>query len=194
MTKLQKRKHRGKGLTLPITKTPLLTLIIFAIGFGAGYFYYEDQLPAVFSSETEAPKINICFSPEGQCEKLALFAINQAKKEILVQCYSFTSKPIANALIEASRRGVSVKVLFDRSQLKAPYSQIHNLTKSGIKTKVDYVQGIAHNKVIIVDQSKLISGSYNFSAAANTKNSENMLVRHEVAEWNVSNKRKELNV
>ena len=175
MTKLQKRKHRGKCLTLPITNTPLLTLIIFAIGFGAGYVYYENQLPAVFSSETEAPKINVCFSPEGKCEKLALFAINQAKKEILVQTYSFTSKPIANALIEASRRGVSVKVLFDRSQLKAPYSQIHNLTKAGIKTKVDYVQGIAHNKVIIVDQSKLISGSYNFSAAANTKNSENML-------------------
>ena len=91
MTKLQKRKHRGKCLTLPITNTPLLTLIIFAIGFGAGYVYYENQLPAVFSSETEAPKINVCFSPEGQCEKLALFAINQAKKEILVQCYSFSA-------------------------------------------------------------------------------------------------------
>ena len=160
---------------MPVAKTPLLTLVIFAIGFGAGYLYYEDQLPAVFSSETEAPKINVCFSPEGQCEKLALFAINQAKEEILVQTYSFTSKPIANALIEASRRGVSVRVLFDRSQLKAPYSQIHNLTKAGIKTKVDYVQGIAHNKIIIVDQSKLITGSYNFSNAANTKNSENML-------------------
>ena len=169
-----KRKPRNKP-TFPVAKTPLLTLVIFAIGFGAGYFYYEDQLPVVFSSETEVPKINVCFSPEGQCEKLALFAINQAKNEILVQTYSFTSKPIANALIEASRHGVSVRVLFDRSQLKAPYSQIHNLTKSGIKTKVDYVQGIAHNKVIIVDQSKLISGSYNFSAAANTKNSENML-------------------
>ncbi|HBN22907.1 MAG TPA: hypothetical protein DD412_06700 [Holosporales bacterium] len=52
---------------------------------------------------------------------------------------------------------------------------MHNLTKEGIRTKVDYVQGIAHNKILIIDQSKLISGSYNFSAAANTKNSENML-------------------
>lgn len=172
-----KRTSRKKAppLKLPLADKPLLTLLVFVVGFGAGYLYYEDHLPVVFSSETEAPKINVCFSPEGQCEKLALFAINQAKEEILVQTYSFTSKPIANALIEASRRGVSVRVLFDRSQLKAPYSQIHNLTKSGIKTKVDYVQGIAHNKIIIVDQSKLITGSYNFSNAANTKNSENML-------------------
>ncbi|HBN22908.1 MAG TPA: hypothetical protein DD412_06705 [Holosporales bacterium] len=119
---INKRRQSRKNITLPITKAPLLTLMVFVIGFGSGYLFYEDQLPAVFSSETEAPKINVCFSPEGQCEKLALFAINQAQKEILVQSYSFTSKPISNALIEASRRGVSVRVLFDRSQLKAPYS------------------------------------------------------------------------
>lgn len=172
---ISKRKTRRNRSPLPIAKTPLLTLLIFVVGFGAGYFYYEDQLPVVFSSETETPKLNVCFSPEGQCEKLALFAIEGAKEEILVQCYSFTSKPIANALIEASRRGVSVRILFDRSQFKAPYSQIHRLTKAGIKTKVDHIQGIAHNKVLIIDRSRLISGSYNFSAAANTKNAENML-------------------
>lgn len=175
MKKPLRRNPSPTKITVPLAKTPLLTLLIFIFGFGAGYFYYEGQLPVVFSSENQAPKLNVCFSPEGQCEKLALFAINQAKKEILVQCYSFTSKPIADALIEASKRGVSVRVLFDRSQIKAPYSQIHRLKKAGIKTKVDYVQGIAHNKVIILDRSRLITGSYNFSAAANNKNAENML-------------------
>ena len=111
-----------------------------------------------------------------------------------MQCYSFTSSPISDALIEAHNSGISVKVFFDRSQLKAPYSQIHRLTKAGISTKVDDVQGIAHNKTTIVDGTGLITGSYNFSKATNSRNSENMLVRHEVAEWNVSNKRKELNV
>ncbi|MDP4840083.1 MAG: phospholipase D-like domain-containing protein, partial [Alphaproteobacteria bacterium] len=46
---------------------------------------------------------------------------------------------------------------------------------AGIKTKVDDVQGIAHNKTIIVDGARLITGSYNFSNAANVRNSENML-------------------
>ncbi len=160
---------------MPLAKTPILTLLVFIFGFGAGYLYYEGQLPVVFSSESETPKLNVCFSPEGNCEKLALFAIKKATKEILVQSYSFTSNPIADALIETSKRGVSVRVLFDRSQLKAPYSQIHRLRKAGIKTKVDYVQGIAHNKVLIIDQDRLITGSYNFSAAANNKNAENML-------------------
>lgn len=162
-------------LKLPLAKTPLLTLLVFMVGFGAGYLYYEDQLPAVFSSETEFPTLNVCFSPEGQCEKLALHAIKSAQQEILVQAYSFTSTPIANALIDASNKGIKIAILFDRSQLKAPYSQIHRLTKAGIKTKVDDVQGIAHNKTIIVDSARLVTGSYNFSAAANTKNAENML-------------------
>lgn len=176
MKKPLRRTPSPTKITVPLAKTPFLTLLIFIFGFGAGYFYYEGQLPVVFSSETQAPKLNVCFSPEGNCEKLAVIAIRKATKEILVQSYSFTSNPIADELIEASKRGVSVRVLFDRSQIKAPYSQINRLRKAGIKTKVDYVQGIAHNKVIIIDRSRLITGSYNFSAAANTKNAENMLL------------------
>jgi len=101
----------------------------------------------VFSSEIESPTLNVCFSPEGQCEKVAVHAIKTAKQEILIQAYSFTYLPISDALIEAHRKGISVKILFGRSQLKASYSQIHRLTKEGIKTKVDYVQGVVHNKV-----------------------------------------------
>ncbi|NCP61842.1 MAG: phospholipase D family protein [Alphaproteobacteria bacterium] len=165
-----KKIHR-KSATSTLGIMPLL----FLFGFTSGYFYYEGQLPTVFSSETESPTLNVCFSPEGQCEKLAVHAIKTAKQEILVQAYSFTSLPISDALIEAHRKGITVKILFDRSQLKAPYSQIHRLTKAGIKTKVDDVQGIAHNKTIIVDGARLITGSYNFSNAANVRNSENML-------------------
>jgi len=138
-----KKIHR-KRATSTLSVMPLL----FLFGFASGYLYYEGQLPMVFSSETESPPLNVCFSPEGQCEKLALHAIQSAKKEILVQAYSFTSLPISDALIEAHRKGITVKILFDKSQLKAPYSQIHRLSKAGIKTKIDDVQGIAHNKTI----------------------------------------------
>lgn len=156
-------------------KNPFLALI-FSMGFGSGYFYYESDLPVVFSSLENSPALNVCFSPEGQCKRLAIRTIESAQKEILVQSYSFTSKPIAYALITAQKKGVLVKVLFDRSQLKAPYSQIHRLMKNGITAKVDYVPGIAHNKIIIVDGRCTLTGSYNFSKAANTKNAENMLL------------------
>jgi len=157
-----------------VKKSPFLFFVFFT-GFASGYFAYEQNLPEVFSSTNNTPTLNVCFSPKGQCEKLAIRAIKSAQKEILIQAYSFTSKPIANELIKASKSGIVVKVLFDRSQLKAPYSQIHRLKKEGIKTIVDYVNGIAHNKTIIIDRARLVTGSYNFSKSANTKNSENML-------------------
>jgi len=166
-----KKIHRKRD-----TSTLGIMPFLFLFGFASGYFYYEGQLPTVFSSETESPALNVCFSPEGQCEKLAVHAIQTAKQEILVQAYSFTSRPISDALIDAHNNGIAVKILFDQSQLKAPYSQIHRLRKAGIKTKVDNVQGIAHNKTIIVDGARLITGSYNFSRAANVRNSENMLL------------------
>ena len=149
--------------------------VLFLLGFSAGYLYYEQNIPTAFSSDINSENFTVCFSPEGRCELLAVKAIASAQDEILVQAYSFTSKPIANALIEAQERGVTVRILFDKSQLKAPYSQIHRLTKEGIDTKVDYVSGIAHNKTIIVDGERLITGSYNFSKAANSRNAENML-------------------
>ena len=158
-----------------MAKTPFLTLVVFIIGFGAGYFYYDDHLPKVFSSDSETPTLNVCFSPEGHCEKLALHVIQSAQKEILMQCYSFTSKPIADALIKAFQHGIHVRILFDKSQLTAPYSQIHRLKKYGIDVQLDSPQGLAHNKIIIVDSRKLISGSYNFSRSAHTRNAENMI-------------------
>ena len=76
---MRKKKTSKKSF-----KHPLLALV-FAMGFGSGYVYYEDQLPTIFSSETKTPTLNVCFSPEGNCEKLALWAIDSAQKEVLVQ-------------------------------------------------------------------------------------------------------------
>ena len=133
-------------------------------------------MPTAFSAGTNTTNFKVCFSPEGQCENVAVNAIESAKKEILVQCYSFTSKPIADALMRAHHNGIKVRILFDRSQLKAPYSRIHQLTDAGIETTIDYVKGIAHNKIILIDEELVLTGSYNFSKSANSRNAENMLL------------------
>ncbi len=148
---------------------------VFFVGVLFGVFLQEiDRSPSI--PLTSESNINVCFSPEGRCENVAVKAIQSAQEEILVQCYSFTSKPISDALIRAHHNGIKVRVLFDRSQLKAPYSRIHQLSNAGIETTVDYVSGIAHNKIILIDNSRVLTGSYNFSKAANNKNAENMLL------------------
>lgn len=75
----------------------------------------------------------------------------KCRKEILVQAYSFTSKSIAEALVRAAQRGLTIKVIVDKSQETAKYAQIKLLTDAGIDVKVDHKVSIAHNKVILID-------------------------------------------
>jgi len=101
---------------------------------------------------------------------------SKASNSILVQAYSFTSAPIAKALVEAHKRGVKVQVILDKSQRTEKYSSADFLTHAGIETMIDAKHAIAHNKVIVIDGSVVITGSFNFTKAAEEKNAENLLV------------------
>ena len=62
----------------------------------------------------DAPS-QVYFSPHGGCTEAIVNALSHAKTEVLVQAYSFTSAPIAKALVEAHKRGVHVEVVLDKS-------------------------------------------------------------------------------
>ena len=100
----------------------------------------------------------------------------QAKKSILVQAYSFTSAPIAGALRDAHKRGVKVTVVLDKSQRSEKYSSADFLRNSGIATFVDSRHSIAHNKIMVLDGETVITGSFNFTKAAESSDAENLLI------------------
>jgi hypothetical protein len=77
--------------------------------------------------------------------------LDAAKTTILVQAYSFTSAPIAKALVEAHKRGVDVRVILDRSQRTEKYSSADFVAHAGIPTWIDAQHAIAHNKVMVID-------------------------------------------
>jgi phosphatidylserine/phosphatidylglycerophosphate/cardiolipin synthase-like enzyme len=106
--------------------------------------------------------------------------LNQAKSNVLVQAYSFTSAPIAKALVVAHRRGVKVQVILDKSQQSQRYSSADFVRNAGIATFIDARHAIAHNKVMIIDNNVVLTGSFNFTKAAEESNAENLLVLHDV--------------
>ncbi len=130
----------------------------------------------VHFAATAATNIQVYFSPDGGCTAAITNAMAQAKKTILVQAYSFTSAPIAGALRDAHKRGVKVTVILDKSQRTANYSSADFLHNAGVKTYVDAKHQIAHNKIMILDGATVITGSFNFSKAAETSNAENLLI------------------
>ena len=102
--------------------------------------------------------------------------ISKAKTEILVQAYSFTSRDIAKALVDAKKRGVHVDIILDKSNRSAKYSAGDFTAHMGITTYIDAEHAIAHNKIMVIDRETVITGSFNFTKAAEESNAENLLI------------------
>lgn len=116
------------------------------------------------------------FSPGGGATAAIVQALGQAQRSVYVQAYSFTSSPIAKALTQAHRRGVRVEEILDKSNLTDKYSAADFLVHAGIPTYIDSAHAIAHNKVMVIDERLVITGSFNFTRAAERDNAENLLV------------------
>ena len=122
------------------------------------------------------PTWQVYFSPKGGCTDAIVKELNKAQKTVLLQAFSFTSAPIAKAILNAHKRGVKVEVILDKSQRTEKYSSATFFYNSGIPVKIDSQHAIAHNKVMIIDGETVITGSFNFTKAAEENNAENLLV------------------
>ena len=118
----------------------------------------------------------VYFSPDGIDPQAIIDQINGAKRSIFVQAYSFTNKDIVKALVEANKRGVDVFVILDKSNKTDRYSVADLLDHFAVSTYIDDKHAIAHNKIMILDKETVITGSYNFTNAAEHKNAENTLI------------------
>jgi phosphatidylserine/phosphatidylglycerophosphate/cardiolipin synthase-like enzyme len=141
-----------------------------------GYASLTAEKPVTVPS---AGELEVVFSPNGGCTDLVIKVIQSAKTSIRVLAYSFTSAPIAKAMVEAHKRGVDVQVVVDKSQKSAKYTSATFIANAGIPVRIDSKHAIAHNKVIVVDGRTVEQGSFNYTRAAEDKNAENVLVN-----WN----------
>jgi phosphatidylserine/phosphatidylglycerophosphate/cardiolipin synthase-like enzyme len=163
-----RRQQRGNGTMMRIfTFLALILLVLFPIS--------SPCLAESLSLPQNTP-VKVYFSPKGGCTEAIISEIGQAKTEILVQAYSFTSAPIAKALLYAHKRGAKVQSILDKSQKSQKYTSATFLVNSGIPTYIDDKHAIAHNKIMIIDKGTVITGSFNFTKAAEEKNAENVLI------------------
>ena len=141
-------------------------------------FWMVFSIPFTLAQE-KPPSWEVYFSPNGECTDAIIRELNKAQNTVLVQAYSFTSAQIAKALLDAHRRGIKVDVILDKSQRTQSYSSATFLLNVGIPTRIDAQHSIAHNKVMIIDGETVITGSFNFTKAAEEKNAENLLIIHD---------------
>jgi phosphatidylserine/phosphatidylglycerophosphate/cardiolipin synthase-like enzyme len=118
----------------------------------------------------------VFFSPGGGATRAVVKAVGRAREEILVQAYVFTSAPIATALVAAGQRGVRVEAVLDKSQAGRKYTGATFLLNGGVPVYIDAEHAIAHNKVMVIDRKRVVTGSFNFTTAAEKRNAENLLI------------------
>jgi len=121
------------------------------------------------------------FTPGDPIDARLVALIDGAKREVLVQAFSFTSRRIAKALVAAHARGVRVEIVADRAQtLELAGSAVPGLARDGVPVWLDGNFISAHNKVIVVDAESpgatVVTGSYNYTSAAQYRNAENVLI------------------
>ena len=120
------------------------------------------------------------FCPDDNCEKHVIDTINSANTSVRFMTFSFTSFPIATALIAAKNRGVSVEGLYEKRQVNA-YSVFSKLQNQGISAIIakNPNDGQLHHKVFIIDNDTVITGSYNPTGNGDKGNDENIIIIHD---------------
>jgi phosphatidylserine/phosphatidylglycerophosphate/cardiolipin synthase-like enzyme len=126
-------------------------------------------------SDAQAPALRVWFSPLGGCTAALCAAIAKANHRIRVQSYQFRSQPLAVSLLQAHARGVDVEVLLDASDREMRDSQSPLLIASGLAVLIDARHSIAHNKLALIDEDQVWTGSFNYTVAAEYSNAENLL-------------------
>jgi phosphatidylserine/phosphatidylglycerophosphate/cardiolipin synthase-like enzyme len=153
----------------------LMTWLLVATGF-TGAFTLQHLCRRVLQYFRHPPSVEVHFSPKGGCTEVIVHELAQARKEILVLAYSFTSRPVAEALVEAKLRGVQVDVILDHSNENEKFTDLPFFLEQGIAPLIDANHAIAHNKIMLIDGRTILTGSFNFTHQAEQENAENLLV------------------
>ena len=121
-------------------------------------------------------RIETCFSAQIRCADRIVATIATSRSSIRFLAFSFTSDPIAQAMLDRHANGVALAGVFETTGSNTTFSEYNKLKEQGAEVYTDGNPYVMHHKVIIIDERVVIFGSFNFSDNANTSNDENLLI------------------
>ena len=134
-------------------------------------------------------QIETYFSPDDGVASQLLQLLQGAQESIYFLVYSFTSDPIAQVIRNQHEAGITVAGVMDDELVDSnDGSEFEFFLGSDLNVRRDGNQGLMHHKIIIIDRSIVVTGSYNLTASADERNDENILIIHspDIAEYFLS--------
>ncbi len=147
---------------------PRSKILVLALGLAIPFLTY-----------TAFASIDVYFSLVNDPEGAIIQELDKANETIDMAMYYFTDRDLANAVIDAHDRGVRVRIYLDKDQEVAKYSKSRYMVKYGVPVLYSSNPYIMHHKFCVIDNEVVVTGSYNWTASADTRNNENLLVIHD---------------
>ncbi len=153
-----------------------------------GYITEADQLIAGLfgvhkTSNAPHPLITIgvrtiryAFSPVDGINAQIVALLDGAKTDITFMAFSYTDSAISSAMVRAQKRGVQVRGVVEKQNVRGTGSVFEKLKKAKVDISADGNCYIMHHKTIVIDDQTVITGSYNFTKSAEKSNDENLIV------------------
>ncbi|MBV6392665.1 MAG: Cardiolipin synthase [Anaerolineales bacterium] len=145
--------------------------------------FVEDRFGDNVLAETPNPRVTIdgtpvdtYFSPDDGAQAILYDILNEARESIYFMAFSFTADPLGEAIRARAAEGVTVAGVMDEEQVKSNQgTEFDPFRQAGLDVYMDGNAGQMHHKIIVVDESVVVVGSYNFTNSAESRNDENLM-------------------
>jgi len=124
----------------------------------------------------EGRPLLVLFSPEDGIVDQLIDLVNSADTSIRFLAFSFTDYPLAEAMIRRAAAGVDVAGVYETVGSETEYAELGTFLCSGVPVRQDGNPGFMHEKVIVIDNRVVVTGSLNFSSSADEENNENVVI------------------
>lgn len=140
---------------------------------------FGPRAPSTVSNQwaiLDGTPIQVLFSAEDNAMSNLVALVNDAKTNIRFLAFSFTDDPLGQAMIARAQAGVDVQGVFETFGSTGISSELKPIWCAGLQVRQDGNPSFLHDKILIIDNSIVVTGSLNFSSNADTSNEENIVI------------------
>lgn len=144
--------------------------------------WLEEVVRAAWHEPPETSRVEIVeahFSPGEDCPRRISQLFQHAQRTVDVCVFTITDNRVADAILEAHRRGIAIRIVTDNDKVNDEGSDIPMLREAGIAVREDRSEYHMHHKFAIFDDSPLLTGSFNWTRGAAQNNEENFIITSE---------------
>jgi phosphatidylserine/phosphatidylglycerophosphate/cardiolipin synthase-like enzyme len=116
------------------------------------------------------------FSHHDNIRDFVIKILKSARENLKICMFTISDDPIAETVAGCHKQGIQVRIITDDGKIFDKGSDIYSLDRMGIRIKIDSFKSLMHHKFAIIDNKKLLTGSYNWTRTGADVNNENVLI------------------